>query len=217
MKRQICILFVTTHKFLLCVRFYCENYCFLWCDGMQSGTSSPAFQALRPPPRVIRLMKKEAEFSEASVCFQQFRRQNVTEGRNLHCTRKYGCDALPFNLREEYEFRKLENKQFLKEFEAEKCMVNSKYDVRCNFIICTGYLMKCNKLNVAGWDGVNTLSVRTEGILYLSFRASQAVPLQRQKHMADRVTWHGAQNIRSEQNSCARSKVQAYWEVPCDT
>jgi hypothetical protein len=42
---------------------------------------------------ITRLMKKEAEFSDASVCIQQFRRQHITEGRNLHGARKYGCDA----------------------------------------------------------------------------------------------------------------------------
>jgi len=42
---------------------------------------------------IIRLMKKETEFSEASVCDQQLRRQNITEGRNLYGARKYSCEA----------------------------------------------------------------------------------------------------------------------------
>jgi hypothetical protein len=34
--------------------------------------------------------------------------------------------------------------------------------------------------------------------------------------MDGRVTWDGAQNIQSQQNSCATSKLQVYWEVPCN-
>jgi hypothetical protein len=84
-------------------------------------------------------MKEEAEFSEASVYVQQFRRQNITEGRNLYGARKYGCNALPFTLRGKYELRKLENKYFRKEFEDEKYMVNSQYDLRWYFLISAGY------------------------------------------------------------------------------